>query len=178
MHLLFVCTGNICRSPIGERLAAAYGAERQIPDLVTSSAGTRAVIAHPIHDQAALVLEGLGGDATNFSARQLTPKIAAQADLILTMTRDHRDKVLSLAPRLLRSTYTLSEAAQLASLEGVGSVADFSRLRPLLKAGAAEDVPDPINQGPEVFAEVGNTIARLLAPVIELCDPLSPGRHG
>ena len=171
LHVLFVCTGNICRSPTAERFAAAYGARFQIPDFRTSSAGTRAVIAHPIQRDAALVLETLGGDASNFAARQLTSRIASDADLVLTMTRAHRDTVLELAPRQLHRTFTLSEAAQLASEPSARNVADLATLRPQLTAHELSDIPDPIGQSTEFFAMVGSKIADLLPPILELCRP-------
>ena len=169
LHVLFVCTGNICRSPIAERLAAAYSAACQVPGLTTSSAGTRAVIAHPIHPDAVLVLETLGGDVSNFAARQLTSRIASDADLVLTMTKVHRDAVLELAPRQLRRTFTLSEAARLASECTARTVADLAALRPHLAARDRSDIPDPIGQGAEFFAMVGSQIADLLPPILELC---------
>ncbi|MGE0220849.1 low molecular weight phosphatase family protein [Mycolicibacterium sp.] len=171
LHLLFVCTGNICRSPLAERLAAAYSVQLDIPGLTTSSAGTRAVIAHPMHKNAALVLESLGGEPADFAARQLTSRIAAAADLILTMTRAHRDSVLELAPQKLRSTYTLTEAAQLASKTAATALSDLPALRPQINADAAPDIPDPIGQSEEVFIEVGTRIAELLPPILELCRP-------
>lgn len=169
LHVLFVCTGNICRSPIAERLAAAYTVRCQVPELRTSSAGTRAVIAHPIHRDAALVLEELGGEVSNFAARQLTSRIASDADLVLTMTRAHRDAVLELAPRQLRRTFTLSEAARLASEGSAQNVADLSALRPHVDTRELRDIPDPIGQSAEFFAMVGSQIADLLPPILELC---------
>jgi protein-tyrosine phosphatase len=169
LHVLFVCTGNICRSPTAERLAAAYGARLQVPAFTASSAGTRAVIADPIHHDAALVLEKLGGEVSNFAARQLTPRIASDADLVLTMTRAHRDTVLEMAPHRLRSTFTLIEAARLASECNARSVADLAELRPHLGAHEALDIPDPIGQGAGFFAMVGSQIAGLLPPILELC---------
>lgn len=168
LHVLFVCTGNICRSPTAERLAAALGDQMQIPAFRTSSAGTRAVIANPIHPQAALVLEGLGGDASEFSARQLAPKIAIDADLVITMTTKHRDRVLELAPRLLRRTFTLIEASRLVAECHASTVGDLAALRPQLAAGDL-DVPDPIGQSEEIFEAVGSQIANLLPPVLDLC---------
>lgn len=147
----------------------AYANQTQIPSFTASSAGTRAVIGHPMHEYAALVLESLGGDAADYAARQLTLKITSGADLILTMTRAHRDAVLELAPNKLRSTYTLTEAAQLASMTAVKSVLDFPALRPQLDSNAAPDIPDPIGQGVEVFTQVGTQIAELLPPIVELC---------
>lgn len=171
--MLFVCTGNICRSPTAERLAAAYAERLQVPDFKVTSAGTRAVIAHPIHHDAALVLEKLGGNASNFAARQLTPKIASDADLVLTMTTAHRTAVLELAPRKLRSTFTLSEASRLASDYNAQTIADVSALRPQLVADQLSEIPDPIGQSPEVFAEIGSQIADLLPPILALCGRAS-----
>lgn len=171
MHVLFVCTGNICRSPTAERLSVAYGVQRRIPEFQASSAGVRAVVG-PIHPQAAQVLEGLGGDSTNFAARQLTPKIASAADLILTMTRAHRDSVLELAPNRLHRTFTLSEASRLVSEHGARTVADLATLRPHAAADKLLDIPDPIGQSPEFFAEIGEQIAHLLPPIFEVCQPV------
>lgn len=169
MQLLFVCTGNICRSPTAERLAAAYAAQRSIPYVTASSAGTRAVIGHPIHPDAAIVLEMLGGDTANFAARQLKSKIACAADLIITMTKEHRDIVLEAAPRQLPRTFTLTEAAHLASMNGAETIADLAALRPHLAAQHQSDIPDPIGQSPDVFAAIGTQIADLLPPIMELC---------
>jgi len=169
MHILFVCTGNICRSPTAERLAAAYAAEHGMPEMWASSAGTRAVIGHPVHPDAAIVLEELGGDASDFAARQLKPKIAADADLIIAMTSAHRDTVLETAPRQLQRTFTLTEVARLASLDGADTLAELAALRPHLTANDIADIPDPIGQSPEVFAAVGAQIASLLPPIVELC---------
>jgi protein-tyrosine phosphatase len=127
------------------------------------------VIAHPIHHDAALVLEKLGGEASNFAARQLTPRIASDADLVLTMTRAQRDAVLEVAPRQLHRTFTLSEAARLASECEAQTVADLAALRPQLAAHELSDIPDPIGQTAEVFAAIGSQIADLLAPILELC---------
>jgi protein-tyrosine phosphatase len=169
MHILFVCTGNICRSPTAERLAAAYAAHNGIIDFTASSAGTRAVRGHPIHPNAAVVLEELGGDASDFAARQLKPKIAAAADLIIAMTGAHRDTVLETAPRQLKQSFTLAEAARLASMDGADTISDLAALRPHLTANDMADIPDPIGQSPEVFAAVGAQIAELLPPILELC---------
>lgn len=170
LHILFVCTGNICRSPMAERLAAAYGTRMGVSDLTTSSAGTRAVIGHPIQADAAIVLQKLGGDASNFAARQLTSRIASEADLVLTMTRAHRDYVLELAPRQLHRTFTLSGAARLVSEFNARSIKALAELRPHLAASESLDIPDPIGQSSEVHAGVGSRIASLLPPILELCQ--------
>jgi protein-tyrosine phosphatase len=169
LHVLFICTGNICRSPTAERLAAAYAVRSRIPNFTASSAGTRAMIGQPIHPNAVPVIEKLGGAVSNYAARQLTSKIASNADLVLTMTMAHRDSVLELAPHQLHKTFTLSEAARLATEFSARSVADLAELRPQLAAHDLLDIPDPIGQSADVFATVGSQIADLLPPILELC---------
>lgn len=127
------------------------------------------MIGHPIHLDAAIVVEELGGDPSNFAARQLKSKIATAADLIITMTSTHRDIVLEAAPRQLRRTFALVEAARLASMEGAETLADLAALRPHLTAKDIADIPDPIGQSPEIFAAIGAQIADLLPPILELC---------
>lgn len=174
MRVLFVCTGNVCRSPTAERLLVALGAANGLPRIEAFSAGTRAVIGHPIHPEAAAVLERLGGDPSDFAARQLTGRIAAPADLILTMTRAHRDAALELAPHRLHRTFTLAEASRLISEHGARTVADLADRRSLLTSDETLDIPDPIGQSPDVFAAIGEQIAHQLPPMFEVCQPDRP----
>ncbi|MGV0778524.1 arsenate reductase/protein-tyrosine-phosphatase family protein [Mycolicibacterium elephantis] len=169
LHILFICTGNICRSPLAERLVISYAARLGISDFSASSAGTHAVVGHPMQPEAAAVLEELGGDATGFAARQLSPRIAAAADLVLTMTRAHRDATLELAPRQLHRTFTLGGAARLVSEFNARQVADLAALRPQLGEDRQLDIPDPIGQSTEMHETVGRQIANLLPPILELC---------
>ncbi len=169
MHLLFVCTGNICRSPTAERLTTAYANRLGLANLTASSAGTAAVIDSQIHPSAAVILEKLGGDAANFAARQITSRIAAGADLILTMTSEHRDAVLEHSPQQLRKTFILPQAARLISDLGAQNIEDLAKLRPQLSADEIPDVPDPIGRDEEYFSAVGSSIAGFLAPVLEIC---------
>ncbi|MCV6978711.1 low molecular weight phosphatase family protein [Mycolicibacterium pulveris] len=168
MRVLFVCTGNICRSPMAERLVNAYTTRLGIPTLRASSAGIRAVIGHPIQPDAALVLQQLGGETNDFAARQLSSKIASEADLVLTMTRAHRDAVLELAPRQLHRTFTLGVASQLVSELGAQTIGDLAVLRPQLSGEDQFDIPDPIGQSADFHAMVGSQIASFLPPIIEL----------
>lgn len=168
LRILFVCTGNICRSPTAERLSAGIAAQTGIPDFTASSAGIHAVIGHPVHRLAADVLIRLGGDPNDFAARQLTPRIASDADLVLTMTALQRNVVLEMAPRQLRKTFTLGEAALLASTYSPHAVADLAALRPYLADHEAVEIADPIGQDLATFEAVGEQIAALLPPVITL----------
>lgn len=154
---------------MAERLAALHAERMGIPDFQASSAGTRAVVGHPVHPEATLVLEQFGAGAADFAARQLKPSIAAGADLILTMTVAHRDAVLELAPRLLKRTFTLSQAAYLVSECGAQTIAQLAELRPqAAPADRHPDIADPIGQNSEVFSTVGAQIADLILAVLRL----------
>jgi protein-tyrosine phosphatase len=128
------------------------------------------VVGHPIQHDAALVLQKLGGDVSNFAARQITSSIASDADLVLTMTTTHRDIVLQLAPHQLHRTFTLCEAARLASAGNARSVADLAALRPHMATEEPSDIPDPLGESEEFFAMVGSKIADLLPPILGLCQ--------
>ena len=127
------------------------------------------MVADPVHPNAAIVLEKLGGDTSNFAARQLTARIASDADLVLTMTRSHRDAVLELAPHRLHRTFTLCEAARLVSECNARNVADLAALRSQLAADETQDILDPIGRGPEYYSTIGSQIADLMPPILELC---------
>lgn len=170
MQILFVCTGNICRSPIAERLAAAYAHEIGAEGLQFSSAGTQAVIGSPVHPLAALVLESLGGDASGFAARQLTPRIASAADLIITMTAAHRDAALERSPALMRRTFTICEAAYVAKLGDASAVGELPHLRVRIPKRELSDVKDPMGQDVGVFEAVGGQIATFVAPIVDMCN--------
>src|SRR3954471_20606899 len=140
--VLLVCTGNICRSALAERLGRAFlhevmGERADAVRLV--SAGTRAVVDSAMHPDSALVLRGFGAEAGDFRARQFEERMAADADLVLTMTRSHRRDVLHHAPRALSRTFTLREAADLVAQQGDGPAGDDfpERARGLVKAMAA-----------------------------------------
>jgi protein-tyrosine phosphatase len=190
--VLFVCTGNICRSALAERLGRAYldqtlGEHVRIVRL--ASAGSRAVVGSAMHPDSALVLGGLGGEPGDFVAQQLTDELAAQADLTLTMTRAHRRDVLALAPRKLASTFTLREAAALVTqLDAVspttsnvgerlgGLVRALAEARAYRSATAQDDITDPVDQPVEVQVVVGETIAEALLPVLRRIAELVTAR--
>ncbi len=96
MHLLFVCTGNTCRSPLAEGIAKHLVATRQLADISVSSAGTSAWPDAPASDGSLLVALEQGIDLSEHRARQLSPEIVASAQLILAMGPHHLDRVEAL----------------------------------------------------------------------------------
>ncbi|GAB2934939.1 hypothetical protein GCM10027047_34220 [Rhodococcus aerolatus] len=168
MHVLFVCTGNICRSPTAERLLAAQAAAHGW-DVSASSAGTRAVVDHAMEPSAAAVLAELGGDADGFRGRQLTAAMIDGADLVLAMTAAHRGKVLDLRPAALRRTFTLREAAQLVPDAVSDEPAPVQLARHRRGFPARElDVPDPIGLPRAEFERAGAMVADALTRLAPL----------
>lgn len=99
MNLLFVCSGNTCRSPMAEALARKIADRRGIKELNVSSAGTNAWDNVPATDEALLVGMEREIDLTGHRARKLTPAIVSEADLIFVMTPGHLEQVKQLGGR-------------------------------------------------------------------------------
>lgn len=114
--ILMVCTGNVCRSPLLERLVQGALDERFGAGTVpVRSAGTLALVGEPMDVRAAGVLRGLGGDPEGFVARRLTEPMIRSAAMVLTATRDHRAQVSRMHPRAMKRTFTFRELAQILS---------------------------------------------------------------
>jgi protein arginine phosphatase len=94
-HILFVCTGNTCRSPMAEALLRDAAAARSL-DVVVSSAGAGAWDGAPVSEGAYLVGLENGLDLSNHRARLLTREIVRGADLILVMSGHHLARVAEL----------------------------------------------------------------------------------
>lgn len=96
MHLLFVCTGNTCRSPLAEVIAKRIVKERDLSFLTVSSAGTGAWPDSPASDGSLLVALEHGLDLSAHRARPLTADLVQGADLILTMGPHHLERAEAL----------------------------------------------------------------------------------
>jgi protein-tyrosine phosphatase len=113
VRILTVCTGNICRSPVAERLLQA-GLDQVVPGgFDVASAGTRAMVGDPMQPISADIVRTFGGSPDHFAARQLTPRTLRGVDLVLTMTSGHRGEVLQLDASLLKRTFTIREFARM-----------------------------------------------------------------
>jgi protein-tyrosine-phosphatase len=99
MNILFVCSGNTCRSPMAEALARKIARRRGIDDLSVSSAGTNAWENATATDEALLVGMEREIDLAGHRARKLTSAIVSEADLIFVMTPGHVEQVMQLGGR-------------------------------------------------------------------------------
>src|SRR3954467_2493207 len=136
--VLFVCTGNICRSPTAERMLRHALAERLGDDAAlfdVSSAGTGALVDYPIQEHAAALMAEQGVDVAGFAARQLDTGLLEGADLLLGMTREHRAAAATEAPSAIRRLFTLREFARLADAGAEAGEVDPS-LPPVERARA------------------------------------------
>lgn len=142
-RVVLVCTGNTCRSPLAEALLRQALAKRGVTDIVVSSAGTGAWDGAPASEGAYLVALEHGLDLSGHRARLLTADVIAASDLILTMARHHRARVLELgatAPVLL--------------------LGDFAG-----RTGVGAEVADPFGEDLEVYRRTRDELAQLSAAV-------------
>jgi protein-tyrosine phosphatase len=96
MHVLFVCTGNTCRSPMAEAMMQEALVSRGVDQVTVSSAGTGAWDGAPVSEGGYLVGLEHGLDLSAHRARLLTRELVKSADLILTMSGHHRARVAEL----------------------------------------------------------------------------------
>lgn len=107
-EILVVCTGNICRSPVGAQLLAASLDRRGVS---VTSAGVGAVVGSGIGEGMLDALGRAGISAGPHEARQATEALISDIDLVLTMDTDQRSWILGRVPAALRRAYTLREFA-------------------------------------------------------------------
>jgi protein-tyrosine phosphatase len=168
LTFLFVCTGNICRSPLADVFMADRSRRLLGGAVRVRSAGIAAgrYLSHETIETA----REKGLDAGSLRPTQLTADLLREADLVVTMTRDHAAEVLDVAPEAAEKTFALKElTGLLASLpppkpsperESVlARIAEAHRRRASgTVAAPAEDVLDPLGLPMEIYREVAAEI--------------------
>ncbi|HIE13615.1 MAG TPA: low molecular weight protein arginine phosphatase [Desulfotomaculum sp.] len=142
-HILFVCTGNTCRSSMAEAIFKNLLVSEGIEDVDVSSAGTFALPGSPATPEAVEALTGWGIDLNSHKARLLSPEMVREVDLVLTMTARHKATVLEMVPDAKDKVFTVSEYA-----------------------GLAGDIPDPIGKPVFFYRQYAEEIRRLCRVVL------------
>jgi protein-tyrosine phosphatase len=200
--VLHVCMGNICRSPMAERLLVLAAAQRlgkldpdaELGDLLRSvSAGTGGWHeGEEMNPPAARQITLRGGSTDGFLARKLTSAQLDEADLILTATADQSDYVHALVPGADGRTFVLGHLGRLLrdleykSLPPAGTdpetfaaraaavVASAARLRGETEPQPGDDLDDPWGRGDQTFQRIADTIEEALYPLVDALLPGAP----
>ncbi len=170
LDVLVVCTGNVCRSPLVERMLQS-GFDAVVPGVIrVHSAGTQALVGSPTTPEITGLAERMGIDIGDFRAQQLQMSQVQDADLVLALDRGHRAAVVELVPQALRKTFTLRELArilpQVPVERGVWpqerwrSAVVWAARRRRAVAGEpdADDVVDPYRQPDSVLWEMAGQL--------------------
>lgn len=193
LHILFVCTGNTCRSPMAEGLLRKLAKERGI-DLEVRSAGVSAITGTSISRHAAAILRD-EGIMDLIESSQLTGQSVGWADLILTLTGGHKRHLLQYFPDAVTKTYTLKEFvhdeeavtedikeldslyadAELSlALGGEPDAADMQRIIEIRQRIPSFDISDPFGGTREDYEL---TAAEIRTALFGLLDKIESLRH-
>ena len=176
MHIMFVCTGNICRSPMGELLLTRYldGTTVQV-----SSAGTRGVPRCQMDPSSARLMTSVNIEPSGFRSRRLTRSMAESADLILCFEKEQRKDIVALAPGAVRYTFLLNDFANMCQYcaqngmvsgrtiqERLASVIKVSSMiRPMLPT--PKDIADPHGKSFDKFRIAANQTNNALRTMLK-----------
>jgi protein-tyrosine phosphatase len=187
-NILFVCTGNICRSPTAAALLASR-VDRRVKNIAITSAGTLD-LDQVSPDEVILAAKELGAEVDTHVSHRITLEEAHDADLIIGMAREHVREVVLDQPPVWPRTFTLPELVRRG--HAVGARADDETLHDwlarvhegrrhadLLGTSDEDDIPDPIGGSISEYRASAQLIAGLTDELVALIWPeeLPPIEH-
>lgn len=167
LTFLFVCTGNICRSPLADAFMTDRSRRLLGGTVRVRSAGIAA--GRYLSAETIETAREMGLDAESLRPTQVTREILRAADLIVTMTGDHRAEVLAMAPEVAEKTFSLKELTRLLALmpppapsteraSVLARIAEAERRRNADGGAVLEGVRDPLGLPMDVYREVAADI--------------------
>ncbi len=186
--VIFVCTGNICRSPMAEQMLIQKAEKNKLPITVVS-AGVMAMTGDPMTPQSADAMTQRGFTPTKHISQDLTPKLLEEADLVLTATLDHRGEIAKMLPKASKYSFTIDEFARLTSFLGANpefqeefkkkpketreqylkrAIQEAVLLRGMVPTNLdPKDVVDPYGESIEVYNQVAEHIDVMLEIIVD-----------